>query len=199
MAKHLLPSYFGMSVNPRGSPRVSGTRFLGKSRNLTRTSGFLLTPNNGTIDGWNDGRTWPRPREVPLALTGDRYTGKYGPDGRLFISFQCISPTPKRAGRPFEGDWAGWVGTYEDIVAGRQGQCVVRLQDNTVGYDTTYPGVEVLPEGTFVVTTYGHWDKEQQPYILSVRFTLQELDAKETSGKSRQTARTSRHVSAGWE
>jgi len=52
----------------------------------------------------------------------------------------------------------------------------VRLKDNTYGYDTTYPGVEVLPDGTFVVTTYGHWDKGEQPYILSVRFTLGELD-----------------------
>ncbi len=46
---------------------------------------------------------------------------------------------------------------------------VVRLKDNTKGYDTAYPGVEVLPDGTFVTTTYGHWQKGEQPYILSVR------------------------------
>ena len=53
---------------------------------------------------------------------------------------------------------------------------MVRLKDNTRSYDTTYPGVEVLPDDTFVVTTYGHWEQGQQPYILSVRFSLAELD-----------------------
>jgi hypothetical protein len=37
--------------------------------------------------------------------------------------------------------------------------------------------VELLPDGTFVTTTYGHWRAGEQPYILSVRFTLAELDA----------------------
>ena len=48
--------------------------------------------------------------------------------------------------------------------------------DNTKGADCAYPPVEVLPDGTFVTTTYGHWDKGEAPYILSVRFTLKELD-----------------------
>jgi hypothetical protein len=133
--------------------------------------------NSQIIFSDDEGRTWTTPRDVPLALTGDRHTGKYSPDGRLFISFRCISPKAKAADRPFEGDWAGWVGTYEDLVHGHEGQYVVRLKDNTHGYDTTYPGVEVLPDGTFVTTTYGHWDKGQAPYILSVRLTLRELDA----------------------
>lgn len=133
--------------------------------------------NSHIIFSDDEGKTWTEPREVPLALTGDRHTGKYGPDGRLFISFRCISPQHARAGRPFEGDWAGWVGTWEDLVSGGNGQYAVRLKDNTKGYDTTYPGVEVLPDGTFVVTTYGHWEQGEQPYILSERFRLEELDA----------------------
>ena len=51
-----------------------------------------------------------------------------------------------------------------------------RLLDNKKGHDTTYPGVELLPDGTFVVTTYGHWTKGESPYIMSTRFTLKELD-----------------------
>ena len=46
------------------------------------------------------------------------------------------------------------------------------------GHDTTYPGVEILPDGTFVTVTYGHWTQGEAPYIMSVRFTLEELDAK---------------------
>jgi hypothetical protein len=76
-----------------------------------------------------------------------------------------------------EGDWVGWVGSWDDIVSGSSGQYSVRLKDNTKAYDTAYPGVELLPDGTFVTTTYGHWQQGEEPYILSVRFKLSELDA----------------------
>ncbi|MGD8239334.1 MAG: sialidase family protein, partial [Armatimonadota bacterium] len=121
----------------------------------------------------DEGETWSEPREMPASLTGDRHTARYAPDGRLFVSFRDrthISPT--------WGDWVGWVGTYEDIVEGREGQYRIRLMDNHKGADTTYPAVELLPDGTFVTTTYGHWTPGEQPYIASVRFTLEEIDAK---------------------
>ena len=133
--------------------------------------------NSHVIFSNDEGETWTEPRELPLTLTGDRHTGTYGPDGRLFISFRCRSPKAKAGNRPFEGDWVGWIGTYDDIVQGLPGQYILRMKDNTKSYDTTYPGVEVLPDGTFVTTTYGHWDKGEEPYILSVRFKMQQLDA----------------------
>ena len=43
-----------------------------------------------------------------------------------------------------------WVGTYDDILNARPGQYVVRIMDNKKGWDTTYPGVELLPDGTIV-------------------------------------------------
>ena len=132
--------------------------------------------NSHIIFSTDEGKTWSEPRQLPLALTGDRHTGKYSPDGRLFISFRCRSPRQSVADRPFEGDWVGWVGSWQDLVEGKSGQYAIRLKDNTKGYDTTYPGVEVLPDGTFVTTTYGHWSKGEEPYILSVRFKLSELD-----------------------
>jgi hypothetical protein len=131
----------------------------------------------------DEGATWSDPQELPVTLTGDRHTCRYGPDGRLVIIFRgryaggnAISQT--------DGDCVGWVGTYEDLVEGRPGQYVLRLLDNKKGHDTTYPGVEVLPgkKGGFVVTTYGHWDEGEAPYILSTRFSLEELDAR--AGKS---------------
>lgn len=133
--------------------------------------------NSHIIFSDDEGKTWSAPRELPLALTGDRHTGKYTADGRLFISFRCISPTQDRKNRPFEGDWVGWVGTWGDLVNGRDGQYFIRLKDNTKGYDTAYPGVEILPDDTIVTTTYGHWAKGEEPYILSVRLKLAELDA----------------------
>ena len=132
--------------------------------------------NSHIIFSSDEGKTWTEPRELPMSLTGDRHTGKYGPDGRLFISFRCRAPKQAAAKRKFEGDWVGWVGSWDDLENGRDGQYFIRLKDNTKGYDTTYPGVEVLPDGTFVVTTYGHWTAGEQPYIMSVRFKLKDLD-----------------------
>jgi hypothetical protein len=121
----------------------------------------------------DEGTTWSAPQELAGALTGDRHTGKYGPDGRLFISFRDMAHES-----PTRGDWVGWVGTYEDIVRGREGQYRVRLMDNHEEADCGYPGVEVLPDGTFVTTSYGHWVPGAQPFIVNVRFTLKDLDAK---------------------
>jgi hypothetical protein len=129
--------------------------------------------NSFVIFSNDEGQTWSEPKELPAALTGDRHVAKYTPDGRLFISFRDtthVSPT--------KGDWVGWVGKYKDIVNGTEGQYRVRIMDNTKGADCTYPGIEVLPDGTIVTTTYGHWTEGEAPYIVSVRFKLAELDAK---------------------
>jgi hypothetical protein len=141
-----------------------------------RTLAALLRENSRTRNSYvmfskDEGRTWTEPRELPGALTGDRHTGRYGPDGRLLVSFRDMTHES-----PTKGDWVAWVGTFEDIVKGREGQYRVRLMDNTEGSDCAYPGVEVLPDGTFVLTTYGHWTKGEEPYIMSVRLKLEELD-----------------------
>jgi hypothetical protein len=141
--------------------------------------------NSFVIFSDDEGKTWTAPKELPGALTGDRHVGKYGPDGRLFLSFR---DTTRES--PTRGDWVGWVGTYADIAAGREGQYRIRLMDNHKAIDCAYPGVEVLPDGTFVATTYGHWAEGKPPYIVSVRFTLAELDtmAKARSGRVGSTS-----------
>ena len=109
---------------------------------------------------------------MPLALTGDRHVAHYAPDGRLFVTFRDNGV----AGSPTRGDWVGWVGTFDDLIQGREGKYRVRLMDNTKGADTAYPGLELLPDGTFVTTTYGHWTEEEEPYVVTVRLKVQELD-----------------------
>lgn len=134
----------------------------------------------------DEGLTWTEPKELPITLTGDRHTGGYGPDGRLLLSFRGITPGMSRVREtgesvgplPTAGDWAAWVGTWDDLVSGAPGQYVVRLMDNTKGADTAYPGVEILPDGTFVLVTYGHWTRGEEPYLMCVRLRLDELDAK---------------------
>ncbi len=154
---------------------VYGTRSRDGGLN---TVALLLRENSRRMNSFvifsgDEGETWSDSREMPGALTGDRHTGKYAPDGRLFISFR-----DRTLDSTTWGDWVGWVGTWEDIAGNREGQYRVRLMDNHQSADCAYPAVEVLPDGTFVTTTYGHWTEGEQPYIVSVRFTLAELDAK---------------------
>ena len=93
----------------------------------------------------------------------------------------CSSPfgTRREGQSTTQGDWVG-VGRHLRTTSSqeRDGQYRVRLMDNHHRWDCAYPGVEVLPDGTFVTTTYGHWRKGEKPYVVSVRFTLAELDAK---------------------
>jgi hypothetical protein len=66
--------------------------------------------NSHVVFSKDKGQSWSQPRELPLALTGDRHTGKYSPDGRLFISFRCISPRHRAKSRTFEGDSRSSIG-----------------------------------------------------------------------------------------
>ena len=131
----------------------------------------VANPNSFVIFSDDEGRKWTQPRELPAALTGDRHTAKFA--GRSAVHslsrYDGVSPT--------KGDWVAWVGTYQDIVDGREGQYRVRLMKNHYGVNCAYPGVEVLPDGTIVTTTYGHWTEGEPPYIVSVRLKLQELDS----------------------
>jgi hypothetical protein len=129
------------------------------------------TRNAHVIFSSDEGRTWTAPRELPGALTGDRHVARYAPDGRLFITFRDMALES-----PTKGDWVGWVGTYDDIVNGREGQYRVRIMDNQNDWDCAYPGLELLPDGAFVTTTYGQWEAGAPQYIVSVRFTMAELD-----------------------
>lgn len=139
--------------------------------------------------------TWSAPVELPAPLTpltGDRHIAAYATDGRLVVTFRCMAE-----GDPWKGDWVAWVGSWGEIArlspnpsalkpgesakppdargAGRS--YLVRLKDNLTAWDCAYAGLESLRDGTLVATTYGSWTKGEEPYILSVRFSLSEVDA----------------------
>lgn len=129
--------------------------------------------NSHVIFSNDEAQHWSAPRELPGALTGDRHTAKYLPDGRLFITFR--DTTLESATK---GDWVAWVGTYNDIVQGNEGQFRIRLMKNHHAWDCAYPGLELLPDGTVVTTTYGHWTEGEQPYIVSVRLSVADLNGR---------------------
>ncbi len=136
----------------------------------------LFRENSRTLNSFlilsnDEGATWTEPIELPGALTGDRHVIRYAPDGRLVIVFRDTAHLT-----PTQGDFVAWVGTYEDIVNGREGQYRVRLLDNKNRWDCGYAGLELLPDGTFVATTYCHLKEGEKPCVVSARFTLEELD-----------------------
>lgn len=140
---------------------------------------ILLRENSRKLNSFvsfsnDEGRTWSKPKQVPGALTGDRHVARYAPDGRLVIVFRDMTHVS-----PTKGDFVAWVGTYDDIAKGREGQYRARLLDNKSGPgDTGYAGLELLPDGTFVTTTYCVLKKGEKPLVVSVRFKLQDIDAK---------------------
>lgn len=123
----------------------------------------------------DEGATWSAPREVSPALTGDRHVAHYAPDGRLVVTFRDMARDRGRDS-PTRGDWIVWVGAWTDLVRGTPGQYRVRLADNTDAWDGAYPGLEMLADGTFVATTYGHWEQGRPAYVISERFSMRELD-----------------------
>ncbi|MCX6873527.1 MAG: sialidase family protein [Verrucomicrobia bacterium] len=120
----------------------------------------------------DEAKTWSQPVDTPWGLTGDRHAGVRAPDGRLVIAFRDKAP-----GSPTGGHFVAWVGSYDDIRQGKPGQCRVKLLHGYHEWDCGYPGMEVLPDGTIVATTYikYHPGKEKNS-VVSTRFTMKDID-----------------------
>jgi hypothetical protein len=121
-----------------------------------------------------EGQTWSTPVDTCWGLSGDRHMPAYAPDGRLAVAFRDQAPAS-----PTRGHFVAWVGTYEDAVSARPGQYRVKLLHSHAGGDCGYPGVEVLPDGTLVATTYIKYRADANKHsVVSVRFKLEETDAR---------------------
>jgi sialidase-1 len=113
-------------------------------------------------------------QETSRALTGDRHQPRYAADGRLVIPFRDMAP-----GSPTKGHFVAWVGRYDDIAAGKPGQYRVKLLHSCAGSDCGYPGLELLPDGIFVATTYVKYAPgNEKQSVASVRFKLSQIDEK---------------------
>lgn len=152
----------------------------------------------------DEGKTWSEPVEAPAALNGERHKAEYTPDGRLVISFRSIergdkardyaeNRTDNSRGWISEG-LVAWVGTYEDLKNGTEGQYRIKLAHTYVegqkkpeyyaNADTGYCGNVVLPDGTVMICSYGKFDpdkktengKELRTSICAKRIRLEDLD-----------------------
>ncbi len=159
---HAAPDEPGTICSPNGKQILSLMR-----ENSRRLNSLMIVSND-------EGESWSEPAELPGALTGDRHMLRYAHDGRLLVTFRDMAHVS-----PTRGDFVAWVGTYEDIIKGREGQYRVRLlQQHGAFGDCGYAGLELLPDGTFVATTYVVHKPEEKNSVISVRFKLEELDAK---------------------
>ncbi|MGN7357083.1 MULTISPECIES: LamG-like jellyroll fold domain-containing protein [unclassified Paenibacillus] len=155
-------------------------------RQLALLARAQFKKTNAMIAFSNDeGNTWTEPKEMQGALMGERHKAEYDPvSGRLLITFRDII---RRSAADLNdwvaGDWVAWVGTYDDLVNFREGQYRVRLiEDFTPSVrsgDTGYAGNVVLPDGTYVLTSYGYFDAQdvRAPYIMTTRLKLSKLDS----------------------
>lgn len=121
----------------------------------------------------DEGKTWSAARPLPVGLHGDRHKAAYAPDGRLVVVFRDTGNNS-----PEKKHFVAWIGTYDDIINGRPGQYRLKLLHNYKEWaDCGYPGLEVLPDGTFVATTYIKYRPgPEKNSIVSVRFDLEETD-----------------------
>lgn len=123
----------------------------------------------------DEGQTWSIPVDTAWGLTGDRHAGIFTSDGRMVIAFR-----DQALNSPTRGHFVAWVGTYDDIRKSRPGQYRVKLLHNhadNVG-DCGYPGMELLPDGTVVATTYLKLAPGNDKHsVVSVRFRVEEIDS----------------------
>lgn len=120
----------------------------------------------------DEGQTWSKPIETPWGLTGDRHMVRYTSDNRIVSVFRDMAPDS-----PTKGHFVAWVGTYNDIKNGLSGQYRVKLLHNHAGVDCGYPGLELLPDGTFLATTYLKYEPGKKKHsVVTVRFKVEEFD-----------------------
>lgn len=120
----------------------------------------------------DEGKTWTPMKETPWGLTGDRHVMRYLPDGRMIFVFRDMAPFS-----PTRGHFVAWIGTYFDLSNVLSGQYRIKLLHNYAGVDSGYPGLEILPDGTVVATTYLKYHPGPEKHsVVSVRFKIEEID-----------------------
>ena len=169
-----------------------GKKIIGLARSQSHNNPSTLIYSD------DEGETWSKPMDLPGSLAGERHKAAYDPiSGRLVITFREIK-YDLNGNNQFDGsndwtcgEWIAWVGTYEDLMEQNDGEYRILLAEdwsnNAKSGDTGYAGVVVLEDGTFIMDSYGHWDKDfslswpngvttDLCYIKQAKFKLGEIE-----------------------
>ena len=146
--------------------------------------GLLIRENRHTARSMmcfsrDEGKTWTQPEDTCWGLTGDRHEGVPLPDGRWVVAFR-----DRALGSSTYGQYVAWVGSYDDLRHGRPGQYRIHLMKSWSGTkhggwcgDTGYSGVELLPDGTILCTTYIKlYPDDRLQSVACTRFRIAETD-----------------------
>lgn len=180
-----------------------GKRIIGLARSQSHANPATMIYSD------DEGETWSKPMDLPGSLAGERHKIMYDPTDptgqRMIVTFREIQYDREGNDNTFgsdwmAGDWIAWVGTYDDIMNQNDGQYRILLCEdwaaNAKSGDTGYTGMAVLSDGTFILDTYGHWDKEwsqslkpynvynDQCWIKQAKFKLSDLDSLSVSPAS---------------
>jgi len=123
----------------------------------------------------DEGVTWNTPIDTPWGLTGDRHMGVQLADGRWIFAFR-----DQAIGSETRGHFIAWVGTYDEIKSEKPGGYRIKLLHSHAERtgDCGYPGMELLPDGTIVATTYVDYEPGPEKHsVVSTRFKIAETDA----------------------
>ena len=184
-----------------GTSALFGQVFKSKEKAKDRPTDDQAVWMSVTKDG---GFTWGEPRIVAAAgnknlcapftlrspdgteivdtcwgLTGDRHEGVQLQDGRWVVAFR-----DRALGSSTYGQYVAWVGMYEDLRNARPGQYRIHLMKSWSGTqyggwigDTGYSGVELLPDGTILCTTYVKlFPDARLQSVACTRFRISETD-----------------------
>ena len=88
---------------------------------------MLIRENKRAFNSWimlsnNEGKTWSEHYQAAASVTMDRHQARYAPDGRLVIVGRDVAEKS-----PSKGHFGAWVGTYQDLVDGGEGEYRVKL------------------------------------------------------------------------
>jgi len=139
---------------------------------------MIIRENERSFNSWimlsdDEGKTWSNPFQATASVTMNRHQHQYTPDGRLVVvgrDAAIESPTRKH--------FVAWVGTYEDLATGKEGQYRVKLLPHQGRGSVEYPSIELLPDGTLLAVDSVRYRPGENYSVVSTRFTIDELDQK---------------------
>lgn len=197
----------GQEVWSKPVPMLSEFRKIEKECQICEI-GFFRSPDGSKIVGLgrtqshahrsvifyseDEGNTWSRPNYLSEDLHGERHKAVYDPkSGRLVVTFREIFMWKEKEEVNWTaGNWAAWVGSFDQLMNGGPGDCKLILAEDFTqspkSGDTGYAGIVADSDGKFILHSYGHFDKEfsenwsgpvteDLSYIIQATFKLDDI------------------------